>query len=362
MTYEKVRRLISSITPQITNEVMTKPSFRYDNPLNGDSRLYKVLNNVEEETRLTYMTSGTSIVLQPYQACKYTPLGSVTFEGDRMAPCRFQVFMEQCLADIIACLQGLMPRGENKSSKGGGIARELYDAALSILRSILTNNIYQVSWFGDRDFDSSKLSNLPQDAQVAWTRLLRKCNGLMKDAMDGGVFCSDLSVFHGNVLPAGASIQIFDDLIEKQEDNIEMCNIDESAKTITVTRSIFRNYEAYLCETSNFGGVISEIYRLFQDGQQTNMLKYKGYAIVQQKEWDHFYAAICNQKNTHAAILSVNQNFCIGNNLASSEPQLITSIGAVPKEDFVYTKGDFKLATKVAYKQLAVGAHSNLAV
>lgn len=363
--------------------VYLEPALRYENPMQNALGLFKIITRVKDKVKMTHLDTPEN-VLQPKSNCKtWNPNLSIPYRTDDLTVCSFEMMGEQCADDFDnGCLRNLQGAGNMVNDMNGTQElTELQAAALLLYRDAIINDLYQIVWFGNADFNTPddpwapNLSHMDVDNRVKMENKLRHCQGfwveiLERNALDpnepGYVRAVDTNngTVAGNATLPANIVAFLQTMIDRSHITLRYWKRSKPNAQRPVFMLQSRLYSAYLTYLMTTGTEQSQM--LLVNGTPVEgIYMYKGYPVVETAEWDMYDVKTGAEGKNERAIFTALENLTIGIDVASLAEYQNSAI-VVWKSPDIRDKGlvvyyaAFRLGMRVAYPNLiTVGFNSS---
>lgn len=371
---------ILDLNPQATTQLVFKPMIVSHNVITPDLPLYEVVE-ADHKVSMTHLEVQDDF-LQPKTNCAtWNPTVRFSTRPSEFLITDYEVNGELCPSEFDSGVGRILTdRGTDSlrvTPGGTPELNELEQGMVLMLQNSLQNNVFQNLWFSDLNFGTvdqnwgtSDLTALDPDSRARLTTTISQQNGIWDELLayeaNGQipyVDSNDGTAANNALLPANIT-DFFKTMIRAGSAQLRQwmrsrTNPNERPM-IFVQPGLFSAYEDYL-ESLGQEAAYSNIV----DGVNPNILRYKGFNIVNMPEWDMFdiktgrWNPATNESFYQRALLTVPRNITVG---VSAKP-LAGSPGSglvIQQSTDIRDKG-----VKWMYYTLGLGgsfAHENLCV
>jgi hypothetical protein len=318
-----------NLNPQEANQLFLSPMFVSDNIITDP--FFRLMRRVKRDATMSFMGSMARIV-QKNTGCGWNPDGTTSITERDITTMKHKINTEQCTDEFFdTCweyITGLEIDIELMTTTEQG--RAVQDFTMKVIRDAAINDTFLLAWFSDVD---------SVDAFLAQN------NGWFKDIEADVASGATPSIATGSGAPlaAGASVTIMQLAIDAQLDVFD--NVAEGDKKFIVSKSIWKNYQAFLKSNPNLE---SDQERLING---TQMLRYNGIDLVKCPQWDT-EDALQGLVDNHRLVLTIAKNLVIATDITSSETRFDSWFDR--QDELAKTKAKFRLGFRVAHPEMLV--------
>lgn len=315
-----------------TNEMLLKPLFVSDSVL-GSSK-FKIMRNVKRSATM-YFAGAMEGVVQANKGCGWNPQGAMPLTQRDIEVAKHCVQLELCTDEFWdTCFEYLTGQGiDIYQLDDTDAGRKVLEFLLLRVGQAVTNDVFKLSFFGDT------ASALPFYAQAdGW-------NKQIEADIAAGLTPPTVVTGSGAPLAAGASVTIFEDMMNAQTDELD--DLEANQKSFMVSKSIWNNYRDYLKNAPNIEGA----WIALQDGMFE--LRFCGIPVIKCPQFDKVETALGNP-DTHRAYLVYTQTLTVATDVNGAESSFVVRFDE--KTKFHEIESYFRLGFSVAHPELVVYA------
>ena len=368
-------RILATITPEQTVDLLVAPALLLANPLANDMRIFRIYQNVKGKKKIAILQNAFSVMRAPV-TCEWKPYHKADWSGREWSLCRFQIQAELCKEEYEGCLELLEGDGVATHDPLAGGVDALTMAYLDFIKLNLQRDIAQWIWFGDEDFGTNDyvwrmLEDMiePSEFEGLKATYNRECNGIWRTifelATNGEIKNQVQAVSAAADATKPSDVEAFFDTMLKHAPS-RLTALRSSAPdqrpAFLVQPDIFEAYWSALATRC----ACAENQYVIEGTPISGVLTYKGYPVIAMYEWQNFDETI-GAMGTQSKSMNQRAIFTTrGNNanlaIMHSAAEINDGVGFMVeqgslKDSFkVYMQADFKLGTGIVDPSLIVFA------
>lgn len=363
-----------------------EPRLNNDNILQSamGGKLYRIITGVKDKVKMNHLSKPNN-GLQPRTNCKdWSPSLSVAFRSTELTVCSFELMAEQCEDDFNAgCLRNLEAVGNNMIDMGASAQlSEIQAAAVMLTMETITDDIYEIAWFGDTEFSDandqwhSDLSQMDVADAEHLKKKIRHCEGWWKEIVERTAETAPLEKVRyvdsndgtagGNATNPANVTTFMQTMINQSSSKLRTWAKARPMAERPVFLLQSEIYQAYITYLTSLGN--DEAFRLLVNGTPVEgVYTFKGYPVMEVSEWSIFDEKIGAGGKNQRALFIAQENLVIGidaDSVAGYQGQglVVQKSPLVKDKGMYYMYTALKLGARIAYPELVTASWNSSTV